>query len=137
MNKMLKWINTLQKKEKGQATVEMALVMPIIILLLFGIMEFGRIFNAYLIVTTASREGARAGVVGAADAAIRSAVTTTAGTLDTVAMSVYITPSSSLRTRGASLTVSIEYPIRVFTPVINSITGDPFVVRSQTTMRVE
>ncbi|MHB8171481.1 MAG: TadE/TadG family type IV pilus assembly protein [Thermincolia bacterium] len=134
---MFKWIKSLRKKEKGQSTVEMALVMPILILLLFGIMEFGRIFNAYLIVTTAAREGARAGVVGAADAAIRSAVITTAGTLNTNAMSVYITPTSSLRIRGASLTVSIEYPIRVYTPVINNITGDPFVVRSQTTMRVE
>ncbi|MDA8235370.1 MAG: pilus assembly protein [Clostridia bacterium] len=134
---MLKWLKSLRKTEKGQSTVEMALVLPIVILLLFGIMEFGRIFNAYLIITNAAREGARAGVVGASDAAIRSAATATAGTLDTVAMSVYITPASYLRVRGASLTVEIEYPVRVFTPVINNFTGDPFVVNARTTMRVE
>ena len=42
----LGWI--LMKSEKGQSLVEFALVIPLLILLLFGIVDFGRIFHAYL-----------------------------------------------------------------------------------------
>ncbi|MEQ8198647.1 MAG: TadE family protein, partial [Clostridiaceae bacterium] len=38
--------------------VETALVLPIIILIVFGIIEFGRILNTYIVLTNASREGA-------------------------------------------------------------------------------
>jgi Flp pilus assembly protein TadG len=47
----------------GQAAVEMALVMPILLILLLGIMEFGQAWNAKQIITDAAREGARQAVV--------------------------------------------------------------------------
>jgi Flp pilus assembly protein TadG len=50
-----------KKKTRGQATVEMALVLPIFLLLVVGIMEVGRIIFIYNAVYTASREGARYG----------------------------------------------------------------------------
>ena len=67
-------IRKLIKNKRGQALVELALVLPLLILLLFGTMEFGRIFHSYLVLTNASREGARAGIVGADDAGIRTKV---------------------------------------------------------------
>jgi Flp pilus assembly protein TadG len=45
--------------EDGAAAVEMALVLPILLLLVFGIVEFGFIFNRYISVTHAAREGVR------------------------------------------------------------------------------
>ena len=45
--------------EDGAAAVEMALVLPILLLLVFGIIEFGFIFNRYISVTHAAREGVR------------------------------------------------------------------------------
>jgi hypothetical protein len=47
------------KNEDGAAAVEMALVLPILLLLVFGIIEFGFIFNRYISVTHAAREGVR------------------------------------------------------------------------------
>ena len=47
------------KDQSGAAAVEMALVLPILLLLVFGIIEFGFIFNRYISVTHAAREGAR------------------------------------------------------------------------------
>ena len=44
---------------KGQALVEFAVVVPLLMLLVLGIFEFGRIYNAKLVVTQAAREGAR------------------------------------------------------------------------------
>ena len=50
---------SLAKKENGEAIVEFALLAPVIILLLFAMVDFGRIFDAWLVATNAAREGAR------------------------------------------------------------------------------
>jgi Flp pilus assembly protein TadG len=63
------------KKEKGQSVVEFALVVPILILLLFGIIEFGRIYETINVITSAAREGARVAAVTAPNgSAVNSAV---------------------------------------------------------------
>jgi hypothetical protein len=48
-------------REKAQSMVEFALVFPVLLLLLYGIMEFGRMLFIYTSVTTSSREAARYG----------------------------------------------------------------------------
>ena len=45
--------------QRGAAAVEMALVLPLLFMLIFGIIEFGFIFNRYITVTHAAREGVR------------------------------------------------------------------------------
>lgn len=50
-------------RESGQALVEMALILPVLLILALGIVEFGRAFNAKQVVTEAAREGARLAVV--------------------------------------------------------------------------
>jgi len=51
------------KNKHGQSLIEFALVLPILLLVLFGIAEFGRAIMVKNILHTASREGARLGVV--------------------------------------------------------------------------
>ncbi|TDL41385.1 TadE/TadG family type IV pilus assembly protein [Arthrobacter nitrophenolicus] len=46
-------------KEKGAVAVEMAILLPLLLLILMGIMEFGRVFNVQISLTHAAREGAR------------------------------------------------------------------------------
>lgn len=48
-----------RKNERGAAAVEMAILLPVLLLLLLGIMEFGRAFNAQVTLTNAAREGVR------------------------------------------------------------------------------
>ena len=48
-------------RQRGATLVEMALVMSLLFMLVFGIMEFGRLFNVYHTMTNAAREGARFG----------------------------------------------------------------------------
>ncbi|MFF5175551.1 TadE/TadG family type IV pilus assembly protein [Micromonospora sp. NPDC000089] len=57
--------------DRGAAAVEMALVLPLLLLLLFGIIDFGRMLNAQLTLTEAAHDGARAASVGA-DPAVRA-----------------------------------------------------------------
>lgn len=58
----------LRRSEEGQAVVEFALVVPVLMLLVVGVFEFGRAWNAHQAVTDAAREGARIAVI--ADPAI-------------------------------------------------------------------
>ena len=52
-------IKRMRKSEAGQSMVEMALVLPILLLLVGGIMDFGWLFYNQLALTNAAREGAR------------------------------------------------------------------------------
>lgn len=55
----MKRIKNFRSNEEGQGIVEFALVLPIFIMFLLGIMEFGWMFNAQITTTSAAREGAR------------------------------------------------------------------------------
>jgi Flp pilus assembly protein TadG len=48
---------------RGQALVEFALIVPVLLLLVLGIVEFGRAWNAHQVLTDAAREAARTAVV--------------------------------------------------------------------------
>lgn len=49
----------IKRKEKGAVAVEMAIVLPMLLLILLGTIEFGRVFNVQVSLTQAAREGAR------------------------------------------------------------------------------
>ena len=63
------------RRERGAAAVEFALLLPVLVLLVGGIVDYGRYFFTQLQLTNAAREGARAGIVGG-DVVVRA---TTAG----------------------------------------------------------
>ncbi|MEA3345829.1 MAG: TadE family protein [Chloroflexota bacterium] len=55
------------KAEKGQSVVELALLLPILMIILTGVVDLGRAFNAYITITNAAREGARYGSLNPTD----------------------------------------------------------------------
>lgn len=65
------------RHDKGAAMVEIALILPLLLVLLFGIIEFGRAYNATISMQAAAREGARELALrrppGQVDAAVRDA----------------------------------------------------------------
>ncbi|MCK4621470.1 MAG: pilus assembly protein [Desulfuromonadales bacterium] len=58
---------SLKKREKGAAAVEFAILLPLLLLLIAGIIEYGLVMFNKQVITNASREAARAGIVIAAD----------------------------------------------------------------------
>ncbi len=56
-------MDTQKHSSSGQAIVEFALVFPLLLILLLGIIEFGLLFYNKAVITNASREGARVGIV--------------------------------------------------------------------------
>ncbi len=53
----------IKKREDGQAMVEFAMVAPILLMLVLGIIQFGIVFNHYMTLTDAVRAGARQAAV--------------------------------------------------------------------------
>jgi Flp pilus assembly protein TadG len=82
-------------RERGAAAVEFALVLPVLILLILGIIDFGRMFNAQQTLTFAARSGARAMVLQNSTSAAITAAQNGASALGTLPASAFsISPSA-------------------------------------------
>ena len=127
----------LRREQHGQALVEMALVIPLFILLLFGVIEMGRIGHAYITVSSAARAGARLATIGGTDLEIREAVLNAAPTLNSSALTVEITPNQLNRQSGQGVTVQVMYPVQLIIPIISNVIPNPVVVNSTLNMRLE
>lgn len=125
------------KNEKGQALVEFAIVLPVLLMLVMGIVQFGMMQNSYLAIENASREGARAGIVGSTDAEIESLIIASSPSLDPAYLTVYLTPSEANRRSGDTLTVTVTYNYKFTIPIISSIFNDGKMLTGQTSMRIE
>ena len=73
---------------RGAAAVEFALVMPILIMLLFGIIEFGRAYNAKLTLANAAREAAREFVITGDEALVEALLVDLQTSLSDVTLTV-------------------------------------------------
>ena len=120
------------KSNKGQSLVEFALVIPVFLLLLFGIVEFGRAWETMNVATSAAREGARVAAVtgpnvGSATSAAQRILT--AGNINNATISV----SGPDANHEVQVTVTVNY-----TPITNFIPGlGPIPITRTTSMRWE
>lgn len=105
-------------RDDGAALVEFALVLTLLTLILFGIIEFGRAYNAQVTLTHASREGVRVlAITGDADAAA-AATRGAAPSLDPSLVAVSTTPCSP----GYPTEVRASYPFLLDIPFFGSRT---------------
>jgi Flp pilus assembly protein TadG len=103
---------TRMKNEQGQTMTEFALVLPILVVLLFGIIQFGIAFNNYVTLTDAVRAGARKAAVSrnASDPSgtCKAAVLAAADNLDKTDLGTNLICSSTWAP-GSDVTVSADY----------------------------
>lgn len=130
--------------EKGQNLVEFALVVPIFLILVFAIVDFGMGFHAWITVTNAAREGARVGAVGADEATITARVEDTASSLTQDDLNVTVTNSVDQGgDPGESVTVQVDYQYQMITPLSNLLgllgggIGDTVDFSATSEMRLE
>ena len=63
------WMRKSRKGVQGQELVELAILIPVLLLISFGVLDMGRLFHASITITNAAREGARYGTFDPADVA--------------------------------------------------------------------
>lgn len=100
------------KNEQGQTMTEFALVLPILVVLLFGIIQFGIAFNNYVTLTDAVRAGARKAAVSRnlsdPAGACKAAVLAAADNLDKTDLSTNLSCSSTWAP-ASDVTVTADY----------------------------
>lgn len=136
----MKVFQKLVKLNRGQSMVEMAIMLPLLLLMFFGIIEFGLMLGSYVLIHDLARDGVRAGVVGADNDAIKSQIIGNSVLLDTDSahLTITITPEYySNRKVGDPLEVKIDYKHDVITPLIGSIVGSPVNMSAKYRMRTE
>ena len=127
-----------KKNSRGQSLVETAIVLPIILLIIMGIIEFGLLFNNYIIITNASREGARKAAIGGTDSEIIQVVENVTTTLELSKMTISVSPSFSSRRHGAQVKVEVVYRASLITPIIGKFfPGEEARLAATSIMRVE
>lgn len=98
------------RRERGAVAVEMAIVLPLLLLIIAGMIDLGRLFFVQTMVTNAAREGARMKALGYNNTDATTRVTNSSPGLAALGGPVTVTyvacPSSPTPTTGASATVS-------------------------------
>ena len=141
---MLKLIRARRKNgEKGQALVEFTLLVPIFLLLLFAIVDFGMGFHAWITVTNSAREGARLGAVSAAQTDIMDRVYQTAD-LPNESTQMTVTVTNAQGQPGQSVVVKVDYDYDLITPLAGmvqffsgNVIGPTLTFSSTAEMRLE
>lgn len=114
-------VRTDPRGEDGQAAVEFALVTPLLIVLLFGIIQVGVAFHDYVTLTDAARAGARKAIVarfsGGDLTDAKQAVRDAASDLDQTKLGVDVA-DPAWGTPGSQVTVTATYPYSVNIPLL-------------------
>lgn len=100
--------------DRGSELVEMAVVMPIFLIIIMAIIDFGFLFQRYEVVHNAAREGARLAVVGSpSDAVVQARVQnylTSSGVTGSATAQVSTTSVTVSGTSVSAKTVTVLYP---------------------------
>jgi Flp pilus assembly protein TadG len=123
-------------RDEGVAAVEFALILPVLALMLFGVLEFGRVWSQYQVFQGAAREGARCAAVQAtefSDCEIQPAIDQAAAPYDpegdaTVSIGGSSAPAGCADgDQGEDVEVSWEQPLNINIPFWNDVTVTPTV----------
>jgi Flp pilus assembly protein TadG len=102
--------------DRGVAAVEFALLLPMLLLLVFGIIDFGRALNAQITLTQAAREGARLASVGSTNVVAGTKAAATG--LNPVTVAVTPSPTCPLNAGpGVNAVVKASITFTFVTPV--------------------
>jgi Flp pilus assembly protein TadG len=138
------------KSARGQALIELALTLPLILLVSVGIFEFGRAYQTMQVLTNAAREGARVAILpgqpaGAINARINSYLV--AGGLNACDTCIVVTATQisiggAVTAPGSKVTLNYPFSFMVLQPVANlvvngSTLGSAFTMAAVAEMRNE
>lgn len=121
------------REDRGQSTVELALVLPLVVLFVLVVVQAGLVIRDQVLLTHAAREGARAASVATGDRAVAARRgAERAGPLSSDRLSA----ETELLDDGRSVQVSVNYHSVTALPFVGALLPDRDL-RATATMRVE
>ncbi len=114
---------------RGQSLVELALVLPVLMIVLMGLLDLGRVFYAYVGITGAAAEGAAYGVTAARRPDVdlyaevkKRTVEATDGLVRIADGDVEVAPAS-ITPATDRITVTVTYDYELMTPLVRNMVG--------------
>lgn len=130
--------------ESGQALAEIAIALPLLLLMLIGIWEFARAYNIQQVIVNAAREGARVVVLPGADPDSATVIVNNMLAAGSVSCESCVTITGNDGATGEAMTVQVQVPysFNLIGPMIRLATGKDggpgdITLSSQATMRHE
>lgn len=137
-NNYKKTFKILLREKRGQASVEFALIIPFIILIVLIVSHIGLLIYQKNILEQASREGARVIATTNSNQKAHSYIRRFCSGLDQDRLNISIDPSNrNLREVGDIVTVILSYKYGGLTGIISKITGKDFFIKVKSSMRME
>ena len=137
----------MRKDERGQSLVETALVLPLLLLLIVGILDFGRVTYSYAHLQMAAQETVRKGGLGKTDAEMTAFAKNYVHLGDSSKLIVEISTLSdnnmqpiaagTPRKSGNYVKVKLKYPLKLYTPLLSNLFPSPLYAETDSTIRVE
>ena len=125
----------MKDNRRGQALVEMAIVLPVLLIILLGIFDFGRAIYAFNTISNSAREAARLAIVDQNVAAVTARAKEAALALPPDELTVTV-PAPSCNKIGCDVSVTVEYDWSAITPIIGNLVGQ-IGLSSTTSMPME
>lgn len=98
----------------------MAILLPLLVLMVFGLLDFALVLNANLSITNAAHEGARASALGENASQVQARVASTSDPLSASFMTPVGTPAitnAGCATRPGSTSVTVTYRVQLVVPI--------------------
>ena len=122
----------------GQAMVEAALVLPLFILILGGMLDFGWVLANQLMVNNGSRDGARWAIVNSTSSNLAEQVTTRVHQSPGLESTTLVTVTAEKINSSTDIQVLVTKKVKVLTPLTGMFfENQETVVESKTIMRIE
>jgi Flp pilus assembly protein TadG len=156
---MAKWWERRARGESGASMVELAIILPIFLLLVFGVIQFGITYNNMITIRQGTREAARQGAVGNFGSTTSCSLTGVTGSpssdvqklmclakqqiglnygntrVKVLSGSADFTADGTFQ-KGESLIVCVEYPVDAMAKFVSPVLGGA-TLKSKTSMRIE
>jgi Flp pilus assembly protein TadG len=107
----------MQNHERGAAAVEFAILLPLLLMLVLGTIEFGRAYNAQITLTNAARDGVRYMAIVKDPSGAKTAAANAASSISTTIPTTDVTLSTDVCTTGTQVTLTIKYNLSTLTGI--------------------
>jgi Flp pilus assembly protein TadG len=123
-----------RREERASASVEFALVLPLVLIMAMALLQIGLLAKDQLVVEGAARAGAREGAVTVDDTQAQQAAIRAAVSLDPNQLQVAVLREGG---RGSSVTMNVVYHARVVVPLVSWLFPDSIDLSGTAVMRQE
>ena len=107
----------MRNQERGAVAVEFAILLPLLLMLVLGTIEFGRAYNAQITLTNAARDGVRVMAIANDPTAAKAAAKNAASSVSTTIPTSDVTLSTTTCSTGIQVTLTVKYTLSTITGI--------------------